>query len=123
MTREEKRAELNASLCQFTGSETWYRHALNQRVLYTDGVLFLAETAGAFWLVDEIALANKFQRKVGREEFQVWTLKVKGSRATLVCDDGNGNVVYRKSIPFTDFPLDEIKLWFENGTIMLPSER
>jgi hypothetical protein len=30
--------------------------------------------------------------------------------------------VFQKSIPFTDFPLPEISLWFTNNTIYLPSE-
>ena len=42
--------------------------------------------------------------------------------ATLACDDGNGNIVYSKQIEFTDFPLDEISLYFTNGVILLPIE-
>ena len=42
--------------------------------------------------------------------------------ATLTCGDGNDNTVYTKEIPFTDFPADEITLWFANNTIYLPSE-
>lgn len=38
------------------------------------------------------------------------------------CDDGNGNAVYSKRIPFTDFPLEEISLYYCNKTILLPSE-
>jgi hypothetical protein len=38
---------LNASdLRQFSGSEHWYRHALNRNVLYTDGAQYVAETGG-----------------------------------------------------------------------------
>ena len=35
---------------------------------------------------------------------------------------GNGNPVYTQEIPFTDFPLDEVKLYFANNVIHLPSE-
>lgn len=42
--------------------------------------------------------------------------------ATLVCEDGNDNAVYTQLIEFTDFPLDEITLWFANDVIYLPSE-
>jgi hypothetical protein len=31
--------------------------------------------------------------------------------------DGNGNAVFSKEITFTDFPLPEIKLFFQNNTI------
>ncbi len=32
------------------------------------------QQAGAYWLLDEIALANACNRSVKAEEFQVWTL-------------------------------------------------
>ena len=68
-------------------------------------------------------MAQRGDRRVAAEEFQVWRLRVKADRtATLTCKDGNGNVVSRKAIPFTDFPLDKIELWFANNTIYLPSE-
>jgi hypothetical protein len=47
-----------ADLIQFTGSEHWYHHAMVRDVLYTDGVKYVAETAGAYWLIDEIAFAS-----------------------------------------------------------------
>jgi hypothetical protein len=82
-----------------------------------------ADQGGAYWLLDEIALAQRGNSRVAAEEFQVWKLAVKPDRtATLTCDDGNGNIVASKAIPFTDFPVNEIELWFENNTIYLPSE-
>ncbi len=113
-----------ADLQQFTGSESIYRHSLIRRVLYTDGIPYVAENAGAYWLIDEIALAQQFNKKVAAEEFQVWTLKVNDADRTtvLTCDDGNDNVVLSKDIDFTDFPLPEIQLYFTNNTICLPSE-
>ena len=112
-----------AELRQFTGSEQWYRHGLVRSVLFTDGAKYVADQGGAYWLLDEIALAQRGDRRVAAEEFQVWKLTVKPDRtATLTCDDGNGNIVASKEIPFTDFPVDEIELWFTNNTIYLPSE-
>lgn len=115
---------LNAKdLLQFSGSENWYRHSLNRKVLYTDGAQYLAEHGGAYWLLDSIAIAQAHIQAVKAEEFQVWTLKVNpDSSALLTCDDGNGHVVYDQSIPFTDFPLPEIKLFFRDNVIMLPGE-
>jgi hypothetical protein len=121
MTNEAKLTE--ADLAQFTGSETWYRHAINRKVLYTEGAQFVAERGGAYWLLDEIAIIQPYNKAVAAEEFQVWKLKVNGDRsATLSCEDGNDNTVYTKTIEYTDFPLDEIALWFANNTIYLPSE-
>ena len=112
-----------SQLRQFTGSENWYRHGINRSVLYTDGAQFLAEQGGAYWLLDIIAIAQQHEPRVAQEEFQVWKLQVRTDRsATVFCDDGNGNVVYTQEIPFTDFPLDEVKLYFANNVIHLPSE-
>jgi len=113
-----------ADLCQFTGTEQWYRHALNRNIIYTEGARHVAEAGEAYWLLDEI-VTGQLLKPISVEEFQVWKLTVnqENNTADLVCEDGNDNVVTSKKIPFTDFPLPEITLWFENRTIMLPSER
>jgi hypothetical protein len=112
-----------SDLAQFTGSENWYRHGINRNVLYTDGAQHVAEHGGAYWLLDEIAVIEPYNKAVAAEEFQVWKLAVRPDRtATLTCDDGNGNIVFTKEIEYTDFPLDEITLYFANNVIHLPSE-
>ena len=111
-------------LQRFTGTEQWYRHALNPKVLFTDGAKHVADHGGAYWLLDEIALGQRYVPKVAAEEFQVWTLKVREDRtAALSCEGGNGTTVFTKELDYTDFPLKEIALWFENDTLYLPSER
>jgi hypothetical protein len=118
-------ATLNAAeLKQFTGSENWYRHGLAAKMLCTDGVKFLAERAGAYWLIDEIAFAQSIPA-VRAQGFQAWKLDLNksGCGAKLRCEDGNGNNFYTKRIPYTDFPLKTQKIWVENSVIMLPSER
>jgi hypothetical protein len=110
------------ALRQFTGTYHYYRHALMRDVLCTDGVVYLAETGAAHWLVDQIALAQ-LHSNVRREAFQLWILRVDAQRsATLTCDDGNGRVVHTISIPCTDFPLDEVELYCCDNVLMLPSE-
>jgi hypothetical protein len=110
-------------LAQFTGTEQWYRHALNGEVHFTDGAKHVADRVGAYWLLDEIALTQLCEKRVGAERFQVWKLKVKTDMtADLTCEDRDDNVVYIKKIPFTDFPLEGITFWFTDNTILLPSE-
>jgi hypothetical protein len=113
-----------AELRQFTGSEQWFRHSLVRTITYTEGAQYLAEHGGAYWLLDEIALANRYEASVKGEEFQVWKLRrdAEGNGAGLSVEDGNGNEVYRKRIEYTDFPLPEIDLWCTNNVILLPSE-
>ena len=108
---------------QFTGTENWHRHGMNRNVLFTYGAKYVADEGGAYWLLDAIAIAQMFEKNVSAEEFQVWKLTVSEDRtANLVCDDGNENVVYTQHFGFTDFPIDEIKLYFTDNTILLPSE-
>ena len=112
-----------SDLAQFTGSESWYRHGINRNVFYTDGAQHVAEHGGAYWLLDEIAIIQPYNKAVAAEQFQVWKLSVRTDRtASLSCDDGNGSIVFTKEIEHTDFPLDEITLYFTNNVIHLPSE-
>ena len=108
---------------QFTGSEHWYRFGIVPNITCTDGAKYVADTAGAYWLLDEIAIAQRFEKSVAGEEFQVWKLTVKDDdSATLICEDGNYNVVFTKAIEFTDFPKEGVTLWFANNVIYLPGE-
>lgn len=115
-------SEILATLPQFYGTVNWYRHPIARRYLYTDGVKYVGEACGAYWLIDSI-LVNQGRPEVQREAFQVWKLVAINNKGTLTCEDGNDREVYREDIPFTDFPLPEITLWLESNTLMLPSER
>jgi hypothetical protein len=122
METETKKILNESDLANFTGSENWFKHWLG-KVLFTDGVKFIADSAGAYWLIDEIAI-NQTRPKVRAEEFQVWVLKVdlEKRKGLLSCDDGNGNLVFTKRIEYTDFPLPEIRFYCTDGVILLPSE-
>ncbi len=107
-------------LDQFTGTENHYRHYTNYK--YTDGVKYMAEKAGAYWLINEIFIITVYNKNLQRD-FVAWKLKkTKDTAAILSCEDGNYNKLFSKKIDFTDFPLDSIDLWFEDGVLILPSE-
>ena len=113
-------AEFKNHLNQFTGTDRWYRHGLNKACLYTDGVRFFVEEAGAYWLLD--ILATEFfelQRKVG---FLSVTLKVAGNQASLLVEDGDYKELACKFIEYTDCPEGEWKFFFTNEVLLLPSE-
>ena len=115
---------LDTELAQFTGTENWYQH-WTKRLNYTDGVQFVAEKYGAFWLIDAIA-SYQGSKQLAREDlndFQLWTLLVnEDSTAVLECypDSGEDPVLFQK-IPFTDFP-ETISFYVEGDTLLLPSE-
>ena len=114
--------DLENMLSMFSGSDVIHRHG---RIFYTDGIEYLAETAQCYWLLDLVASYQS--GRMLRQEFQVWKLTVdlkKGKvKAVVTCDDGNGNLLIKQKIQFTDFPLKEIKMYYENNTLCLPSER
>src|SRR5258708_7623833 len=105
MTPEQKEALSPSNLSNFSGSEEYFTHSLRKTLLMTEGIHFVTRN-GMAWFVDIIASVQHLP-KLRAEEFQSWKLtKLEGNTAEAVCDDGNGNVVYRQEIPFTDFPHD-----------------
>ena len=110
-------------LARFTGSETFYRHPLSAGCVYTEGVQFLAEAGSAYWLIDAILCLQPHHPALRSAEFQVWTLTVGEDRsASLICTDGDDERLYVHPVPWTDFPLRSVTLWFANRTLYLPSE-
>jgi hypothetical protein len=111
-------------LAGFTGTETWYHHHLVRSILFTDGVRYLAETAKAYWLLDEIALAQRAAPLASSERLQVWKLIVDLTKrsAILSCKISAGEPIIVKKIDFTDFPLEAITIFVTNNVILLPSE-
>ena len=111
-------------LRHFFGSETWFRHSLYRKYLYTEGVQYVAETGGAYWLIDKIFDCQSCVPTLTNQEFCVWTLKlnVEGQGARLTCTDGNLNELYAENIIFTDFPLTQIRFYFQNNVLLLTSE-
>lgn len=112
---------LIAQLVQFTGTERWFRH-WSGRFTYTEGVQFLAEQAGAYWLIDLVASWCD-QPALKDEEFIVWKLMVKPDRTAIAsAEDGDGHALAKQEIAFTDFPLDEITLYLTEHVLLLTSE-
>jgi len=111
-------------LSEFTGNGRLHRHPLVTSIAFTDGAKYVADEAGAYWLLHEIAFAQRFEKKITAKKFQVWTLTVNADRsATLVCENEDNNTVYSKALPpFTNFPAQGITLWCRNNVICLPSE-
>ena len=125
LTIEDLKRELN----DFCGTQNYYKHFTG--LVFTDGVKHLADRAGAYWLIDAV-MSWQVDKKVRRAPFQIWRLKVLRSElgenknepmAILeMSEDTDAPIIARQKIEFTDFPEGEVKLYFQNGVLFLPSE-
>ena len=113
---------LSADLQMFMGTEQWFRHPLSSNFKYTDGVKFFAEHCGggAYWFLD--ILATELADLQEKEEFMSITLDVVDSSAKITADDGNGNVLWTRTIDFTDADEGTRKFFLTNNVLILQSE-
>jgi hypothetical protein len=114
--------ELQTNLSHFTGTENYYR--VMPRLVITDGVQYLASQTNSYWLVSLIY--SHLVSNAIYSEFVVARLTVSGKIADLVLNDGNDQVIARQAVEYTDFPLDEIRIYcsYQEKTwiLLLPSE-
>ena len=114
-------SKLSVELQQFHGTEHYYQHQMGL-IHFTDGIKYLAENAGAYWLIDIVA-SYQVDHKVKQESFQVFELKVDTDKsATITITDGNDNILRVQELEYTDFPLSEITVWCVDKIMLLPGE-
>jgi hypothetical protein len=122
--------DLTYALGQFTGTESYFRYWGGISFL-TDGVKYLADEAGCYWLLDAI---GSYQSELAKHpdqrlrEMQFWTLEVNADKSavlTCIADKGETPAVTQK-FEWTDFPLPEIQIWLgfegDKRIALLPSE-
>ena len=125
--------EITNIIQQSIGSQNPYTKVrIWPNLVFTDGVNDLRQAADAFWLVDAIASHRR------TESFQIWELKVNQKDSTAVLSmkiDTDEPDIVNQEIEYTDFPLDSIKFYVEEGgygsmekwipclVLMLPNER
>ncbi len=121
--------ELESNLAHFTGSVEYTRAKYpGVNLLLTDGAKYLCDNAKCYWLMGVIASYQP--KKLAKEEFQTWIIRVNETKSAVVtCDDGNGHILVEQHIPWTDFPSRELKLYAQRAEypepgliVMLPSE-
>lgn len=116
---------------QFYGTEAYHKVSHLPYVL-TDGAKYIADKAGAYWLMDAIASHCMLNQRIRDEGFAVVTLLVDpvDNTATLQLDDGNDTVLAEQRIEYTDYPEGKRQFYAvrqapDEGTtwvILLPSE-
>ena len=122
--------QLLQELKQFIGTTRWHVHWANKKLVYTDGVQFLAKETQSFWLIDEIGcmifprLVNEFEDWFYDIQFQV----LPDCSAIFSVGDGNGNIYLHHKVEYTDFPITGKPITFYlcdaegRYCLMLPSE-
>ena len=126
MTTElENKETLAESLKQFYGTEHYYKVNSFFKAVATDGVYYFANKGGAFWALDEILLMRGDlirKGKVRSTDPLFFEIKSKNSKATITCDDGNGNILRTKRISYTDLEAGTYKIYYIDDVLLLPSE-
>lgn len=114
--------ELEKALGQFCNG-TDEITSLYPHVSITDGVKFLCQQAQCLWLIDVIA-SYQFLPRVAQEAFQVIDLRVdvEHKKGHIEVGDGNEHIIHRQEIPYTDFPLAHIRLYYTDDIVLLPQE-
>ena len=119
--------EITEGLQHFNGTEMFYQIPL-LRTRFTDGLKYLANVADCFWLITDTSVIAK--SLMHRSEFITIDFKrlakekqdFTGYEAEIIYSDGNDIILEKHKYRATDFPLDELRLFFVNNTLMLPSE-
>jgi hypothetical protein len=117
-------------LHQFSGSEQFFRHQFNRKLIYTEGVQYLAENANCYWLINEVALVllPELLKKYKDHFYSIKLLVNSDHSAVITVDDGNNNIHIKRKIRWTDFPVIEKEAHFYlcesegNYCLMLNSE-
>ena len=119
--------EILDDLANCTGTESYHRLSpLMPNVICTDGAMRMAQLCGAFWLLDSI---GSHLPSVPKDEgFVVVVFEKQGDgwMLRLVDDIPSSQVYATQKIEYSDFPLDEIKMYAgredKMWVIFMPSE-
>jgi len=108
----------NETIAQVNGSETYHRYLFG--MVATNGAMELATTYQCFWFLDMVA---SYQHLIKKEDFQIWKLRKNAdSSAWVIAEDGNGTVLVKQEIKYTNFKTEQVTVWVEGNVILLSSE-
>ena len=119
--------EIKEGLEHFYGSEMFFQIPLLQ-TRFTNGIKYLADVAECFWLVtDTSVIAKSLMKKsyfitIDFKRLNKEEQKKLRCEAIINYGDGNDNILETHRYMVTDFPLEELRLFFVDNTLMLPSE-
>ena len=114
--------QILSKLKDFHGTESYFKNFTG--IKYTDGVNYLAETLGAYWLID---LIGSYKNHKNIKPFLVWRIECfeteRGRQAIITArEDTNEPVLIKQKISLTDFKLNEYELYCIDGVLLLKGE-
>ncbi len=118
---------IKESLQHFHGSEMFFQIPIT-KTRFTSGLKYLADVAECFWLItDTSVIAKSLMDKsyfitIDFKRLPKEKQDLLGYEAEIAYSDGNGTIFETHPYHFTDFPLDELRLFFVDNTLMLPNE-
>jgi len=131
--------ELRTIMAHCTGTEGYTRHWLPNSIVFTDGILAMADAAQAHWLIDIVAslkVEDKLWAKMNKAATDngshlICELFVNEDNTALftVREMDAEEHLYTQEIQYTDFPLKgKTEMWLDLWTnpkhniLFLPSE-
>ena len=88
-------------------------------VYVTDGIIYLMENGYSWFVTDAIAV---IRYKLRNQEFLSINLKVRDGKAVMIITDGNKKRLYTQKYEWTNAKINELKLFYVDGVLMLSSE-
>ena len=126
----QTQAEQKLDLSQFWGSASFTQYGMFTKDVASEGVMYLAEEMGAYWLLDSLTAC--FMELKEKHDFLVIKLKpIHSHGMQILLEDGNDNLWYTHEVEFTNFNFSKLPVDFaiwaarnEIGsyTLYLPSE-
>ena len=108
----------NEIIMQANSPDTYHKYLFG--MFATDGAMQLATTFHCFWFLDMVA---SYQHLLNKENLQMWMLrKNTDSSAWVIAKDGNGKVLVKQKIKYTNLKVEQATVWVEDNVILLSSE-
>ena len=116
---ENKSDDILSQLQNFSGTEHYYKNFTG--LIYTDGVKFLSDNLGAYWLID---LIGSYQSHKNNKPFMIWKIEVKNDNSAIITskEDTYSPILIKQKIPYTDFKLKELELYCIDNVLILKGE-
>lgn len=104
-------------LGQYYGTTSYMRHKIlpnmTRGLLLTDGLQYVVEAVGAYWLMDIILLKCKEWLLEGDGFCTVKITVNENSEATISVTDGDKNPLHEEQVEFTTFPTGELEFFMQ----------